>query len=175
MYGSNSGSFRALECWKCGARVPIAVFCVIMVLLAGWLPVAQAADLIMNGGTVTLGGVQHFGVVSLTNGAKVIAVPYNGSDKTNTGNLEIYADSITIDATSQITAKGAGYAYSVAMVLAPPILQADGAAARCSTPEAAAGISATADRGPRPARPRAVCFPMTSKRRAVMPCLASLA
>lgn len=110
MYGSNSGSFRALECWKCGARVPIAVFCVIMVLLAGWLPVAQAADLIMNGGTVTLGGVQHFGVVSLTNGAKVIAVPYNGSDKTNTGNLEIYANSITIDATSQITAKGAGYA-----------------------------------------------------------------
>lgn len=70
---------------------------------------AQAADLIMDGGTITLGGVQTYGTVSLTNGAKIVVPPYDGSDRINTGNLEIHADSITIDASSQITAKGAGY------------------------------------------------------------------
>jgi MYXO-CTERM domain-containing protein len=74
------------------------------------LPVrSYAADLIMNGGTVTLGGVQTYGVVTLTNGAKIVVPPFNGTDTINTGNLVIRASSITIDATSQISAKGAGY------------------------------------------------------------------
>jgi hypothetical protein len=70
---------------------------------------ALAADLIMNGGTVTLGGVQTYNIVSLTNGAKVLVTPYNGLDKTNTGSLVIKANTITIDATSSVTAKGTGY------------------------------------------------------------------
>ncbi len=70
---------------------------------------ANAADLIMNGGTVTLGGTQTYGVVSLTNGARINVTPFNGVDKNNTGNLVIKADSILIDATSSIVAKGAGY------------------------------------------------------------------
>src|SRR5689334_24230069 len=70
---------------------------------------ALAADLVMNGGTVTLGGVQTYNIVSLTNGAKVLVTPYNGVDKVNTGNLVIKANSITIDATSSIVAKGSGY------------------------------------------------------------------
>ncbi len=70
---------------------------------------AFAVDLVMNGGTITLGGVQTFNIVSLTNGAKVLVTPYNGVDKVNTGNLVIKANSITIDATSSITAKGSGY------------------------------------------------------------------
>lgn len=68
-----------------------------------------AADLIMNGGTVTLGGTQTYGTVSLTNGATINVPNFNGSDKNNTGNLVIKANSILIDATSKIVAKGAGY------------------------------------------------------------------
>ncbi len=70
---------------------------------------AFAADLIMNGGTVTLGGTQTYGIVSLTNGARVLVTPFNGVDKVNTGSLVIKANSITIDATSSIVAKGSGY------------------------------------------------------------------
>lgn len=70
---------------------------------------ASAADLIMNGGTVTLGGVHTYGAVSLTNGARIEVPAFNGTDRTNTGNLVIKADSITIDATSSIVAKGKGY------------------------------------------------------------------
>ncbi len=70
---------------------------------------ADAADLIMNGGTITLGGVHDYGTVSLTNNARIIVPPFDGIDRTNTGNLVIHADSINIDATSRITAKGAGY------------------------------------------------------------------
>ena len=70
---------------------------------------ALAADLILNGGTITLGGVQTYGTVSLTNGATIIVRPFNATDRINTGNLVLKADSITIDATSKIVAKGAGY------------------------------------------------------------------
>jgi hypothetical protein len=70
---------------------------------------ARAADLIMNGGTVTLGGTQTYNVVSLTNGARVYVTPFNGTDRVNTGNLVIKANSITVDATSGIFAKGSGY------------------------------------------------------------------
>jgi MYXO-CTERM domain-containing protein len=81
----------------------------ILLLLSLAPATAGAVDLIMNGGTVTLGGTQTYNIVSLTNGAKVKVTPYNGIDKINTGNLVIKANSITIDATSSITAKGAGY------------------------------------------------------------------
>ncbi len=70
---------------------------------------ALAVDLIMNGGTVTLGGTQVYDIVSLTNGAQVLVTPYNGIDKNATGSLVIKANSITIDATSSIVAKGSGY------------------------------------------------------------------
>lgn len=55
------------------------------------------------------GGEKAFGVVSLTNNATLCVAPYNGADKQNTGNLVLKANSITIDATSKITAKGTGY------------------------------------------------------------------
>jgi hypothetical protein len=68
---------------------------------------AGAVDLILNNQTVTLGGVQTYNIVSLTNGSKIIVPAYNGT--ASTGNLVIKANSITIDATSSIVAKGAGY------------------------------------------------------------------
>src|SRR5512132_648893 len=74
---------------------------------------AFAADLIMNGGTVTLGGTQVYNIVSLTNGARVLVTPFNGVDKNNTGSLVIKANTITIDATSSIVAKGSGYTAGI--------------------------------------------------------------
>ncbi|MBL8680222.1 MAG: hypothetical protein JNK05_13690 [Myxococcales bacterium] len=70
---------------------------------------ASAVDLILNGGTMTLGGVQRFDRVVLTNGARIVVPPFNGTDRVNTGNLELIAESISIDATSSIVADGAGY------------------------------------------------------------------
>jgi hypothetical protein len=70
--------------------------------------VAQAQDLILTNQTVTLGGTKTYNTVSLTN-SKIIVPVFNGTDKINTGNLQIRANSITIDATSSIVADGAGY------------------------------------------------------------------
>ena len=68
---------------------------------------ADAADLVLNNQTVTLGGVQTYGVVSLTNGSRIIVPKFDGTAAS--GNLVIRADTITIDASSSIVAKGAGY------------------------------------------------------------------
>ena len=80
------------------------------VLSVGLLPAHGAAqDLIMTGGTMTLGGVHRFGTVRLTAGARLVVPPFDGVDRVNTGNLVLIADSITVDATSSISARGAGY------------------------------------------------------------------
>ena len=55
------------------------------------------------------GGEKTFDAVSLVNGATLCVTPYDGSDRTNTGNLVIKAASISVDATSRVVAKGAGY------------------------------------------------------------------
>ncbi len=55
------------------------------------------------------GGEVTFGSVSLTNGAVLCVAPYDGVDKNTAGNLVVLAESISIDATSQIIAKGSGY------------------------------------------------------------------
>lgn len=56
------------------------------------------------------GGEKTFGMVSLTNNARVCVVPFDGTDRVNTGNLVLKsATTITIDATSMILAKGSGY------------------------------------------------------------------
>lgn len=70
---------------------------------------AHAADLILNNQTLTLGGVQTYGVVHLTNGSRIQVRPFNGSDRINTGNLVLRANSIIVDATSSISARGSGY------------------------------------------------------------------
>jgi hypothetical protein len=76
---------------------------------------AEAADLTLDGTgtlgpkTLTLGGVQTYGTVKLVNGARLIVPAYNGTDRVNTGNLVLKADSITVDSTSAIVARGAGY------------------------------------------------------------------
>jgi hypothetical protein len=68
-----------------------------------------AADLIVSGTTVTLGGLQVYDNIQVINGGQIVVATYNGSDKVNTGNLVLKADTITVDETSSISAKGTGY------------------------------------------------------------------
>jgi hypothetical protein len=70
---------------------------------------ARAQNLTVDGNTVQMGGVHYYGQVQIINGGVIEVIPYDGSDKVNTGNLQIVADSIYIDAISGITADGAGY------------------------------------------------------------------
>jgi hypothetical protein len=66
-------------------------------------------DLILTNITCQMSGVHTFGTVSLTNNAVIEVNPYDGTNKITTGNLELRANTITIDATSRISAKGSGY------------------------------------------------------------------
>jgi len=67
----------------------------------------------VDGLTCQLAGVYTFTSVSLTNGATVEVVPYTGGDKRLTGSLELRAPTITIDASSRIVARGAGYQTAI--------------------------------------------------------------
>ncbi len=66
-------------------------------------------NLVVDGIICQLSGVRTYGTVSIRNGGVVEVVTYDGGNKANTGNLELRARTITIDATSRITARGAGY------------------------------------------------------------------
>lgn len=66
--------------------------------------------LVVDGITVELGGRHQYDTISVINGGIIRVRPYdNGADKFTRGNLELVADSIFVDATSIITATGAGY------------------------------------------------------------------
>lgn len=70
---------------------------------------AAAQSLLVDGTTVTLGGVRRYDSVRVINGGTILVTPFNGTDRVNTGNLELIAPSIEVDATSRIDARGAGY------------------------------------------------------------------
>ncbi|MBA3460307.1 MAG: VWA domain-containing protein [Deltaproteobacteria bacterium] len=83
--------------------------------LAFVAPVAAAPcptagpNLTLNNITCQMSGIHTFTTITLTNNAVIQVNPYVGGSKTATGNLELRATNISIDATSRITAKGAGY------------------------------------------------------------------
>lgn len=64
-------------------------------------------DLIINGTTTTLYGIQNYGNVEVRNGGILYVTPYNGI--LDTGILEIHANNILVDATSQIIADVRGF------------------------------------------------------------------
>lgn len=68
---------------------------------------ANAADLIVNGTSITLSGEFYYESVQIINGGMVIVKPYDGTF--GTGTLVINADSIFVDSSSSIIANGAGY------------------------------------------------------------------
>jgi len=65
----------------------------------------------VDGITCQLSGVHTFTTVEIVNGAVVEVTPHDGNmaNKIDTGNLELRAESITVDAASTITALGRGY------------------------------------------------------------------
>ncbi len=71
--------------------------------------VGVGQDLVIDGTAMTLGGVQRFDTVRIINGGVLNVPDFDGTDRINTGNLELIADSILVDATSRIDARGAGY------------------------------------------------------------------
>ncbi len=91
--------------------------CIGLVAVSGLVvSTAQAApcaptgmNLDVNGITCQLSGVQTYDTVTVRNGGVIEVNVYNGTDKSGTGNLEIRARQITVDATSRITARGQGY------------------------------------------------------------------
>ena len=68
-----------------------------------------AQDLTVNAKTITLGGVRKYNKVQVLNGGRIQVPKYNGKDRVNTGNLQIVANSIHVDAKSSISADGSGY------------------------------------------------------------------
>ena len=70
---------------------------------------AQGGNLTLDGTSMPLSGIQRYDNVCLINGATLVVDAYDGGDKRGTGNLELIAGSIYIDATSKIIARGKGY------------------------------------------------------------------
>ncbi|MEQ1569239.1 MAG: hypothetical protein ABMA64_26620, partial [Myxococcota bacterium] len=72
-----------------------------------WFGLAHAQDLVIDGAVTELSGVVAFDSVRVLNGGVLRVTPYDGT--AGTGSLELYADSVWVDATSAIDAVGAGY------------------------------------------------------------------
>ena len=68
---------------------------------------AAAADLDVDGVTLTLDGTQTYDNINVINGGSIVVTDYDGTG--TTGTLTLVADSVTVDATSSIVATGAGY------------------------------------------------------------------
>ena len=68
-------------------------------------------DLVVDGAAAscTLAGVHAFTTVQVINGGVITVGTFDGADRVGTGNLELRAQTITVDATSKILAIGAGY------------------------------------------------------------------
>ncbi len=64
---------------------------------------------LVNGTTISLGGRHQFTSLQVLNGGRIWVPAYNGTDRVNTGNLEVRAPLIRVDATSAVMADGRGY------------------------------------------------------------------
>lgn len=67
------------------------------------------SDLVVDGVDLSLAGCHRCDEIRVINGGRILVSAYDGIDKNNTGNLELVANSILVDATSEITARGSGY------------------------------------------------------------------
>ncbi|NCQ60565.1 MAG: VWA domain-containing protein, partial [Myxococcales bacterium] len=88
-------------------RVHAALFAAL--LAGGVCSHAAAQDLIVDGTTITLGGNHTYVNVRVINGGHIRVPDFDGIDRVNTGNLQLVASSIFVDATSSIDARGSGY------------------------------------------------------------------
>ena len=90
-------------------RTPIVFISLIFLNTLAARPVSAQNHLIVDGTTVQLGGILRYDSVSVINGGRINVIPFDGTDRVNTGNLELIAPSIFVDATSSIVGTGAGY------------------------------------------------------------------
>lgn len=87
-----------------------SAFLFLLFALLAASPALAQNHLVVDGTTVTLGGIQRYDSISVINGGVIRVTPYdNGPDRINRGNLELIAPSIFVDETSSIIATGAGY------------------------------------------------------------------
>ncbi|MFK7990027.1 MAG: MopE-related protein [Sandaracinaceae bacterium] len=117
-----------------------AALFVALPVLAAFLVVtpAFAQDLIVDGTTMTLGGVQRFDNVRVINGGVIQVPPFDGTDRVNTGNLELIAQTVFVDASSRIDARGAGYGTAMCGDGAGPTPEAGGQGG-CAVPDSGGG------------------------------------
>ena len=93
---------------------------------------AAAQDLLVDGTTVTLGGEVTYDSVQVINGGQINVATYDG-DASTTGILHIVADSIYVDASSEINGTSDGYQSTVDTGVshwAPGFAQAGGTTTR---------------------------------------------
>ncbi|MBU1069615.1 hypothetical protein KJ975_08625, partial [Myxococcota bacterium] len=70
---------------------------------------AAAQSLVIDNTTITMGGIHHYDSITVINNGRIMVTPFNGTDRVNTGNLQLVAPSIYIDATSSIIGTASGY------------------------------------------------------------------
>ncbi len=80
----------------------------LFIFLLTFLPLADAASLTLNGGSITLDGTQTYDSVSLTNGAVLYITPYDGTGTRGTLILKVSGD-VNIDSASKIIGDARGY------------------------------------------------------------------
>lgn len=100
------------------SRMSVRKFVIILAAVSAWGSEALAApcdtsdpsNFIVSGITCELSGIHTFDTIEIINGATVRVFPsYDGVDPVNTGNLELRANSILVDATSTVSGVGSGY------------------------------------------------------------------
>ena len=97
-------------------QIPPSALSLIIVLLIGLTPASAMGACpdasnrcIVDGVTQTLSGVYEFEELQVINGGRIEVESYDGGDKLTSGNLQIKAKNIYVDASSWIFADGRGY------------------------------------------------------------------
>ncbi len=81
----------------------------LVLLVVAWSSRAAGQDLVVDGTTLTLGGRHAYRTVQVLNGGRIVVPAFDGTDRQNTGNLELVAGEIYVDSSSAVLADGKGY------------------------------------------------------------------
>ncbi len=92
-----------------GLVAVVAVFAWGSEAVAAPCDTSNPTDLVVDGITCELSGVFTRDTIQVINGGTIAVNNFDGTNALTTGNLELRANSIFVDATSTISAVGAGY------------------------------------------------------------------
>ncbi|MBU1245064.1 hypothetical protein KKD52_18345 [Myxococcota bacterium] len=90
-------------------RTTLPFFVLIVSVLLFARPAAAQNNLVVDNTTIQMGGIHHYDSITVINNGRITVIPFNGTDRVNTGNLQLVAPSIHIDATSSIIGTASGY------------------------------------------------------------------